>query len=78
MKSKTDKSIVALSHRVPCLQDILLALIAQDVQLSKEIIQDQNLDLDHIKKVLKDSTPFIQLVPQVLMREINSFLSLQD
>lgn len=78
MKSKTDKSIVVLNHRVPRLHDILLALIAQDVQLSKKIIQDQTLELEHIKMVLKASTSFIQLIPEVLIRQINSFLSAED
>jgi primosomal protein N'' len=77
MKSQLDKTVVPITQTVPRLEDILLALISQDPRLSISILFEENYDIPHIKAILKKNTPFIQVLPQVLMRQINSFLAPQ-
>ncbi|WP_157737133.1 F-box protein [Legionella lansingensis] len=59
------------------LQDIVLAAIAQNPDLSISIIHNKEYEIPHIKEALINSL-FIQLLPVEIQCEIISFLPIQD
>ncbi len=60
------------------LQDIVLAVIAQDPLLSEMLVQSKSFEDSHLHEVLTKITPFIQLLPLEIKCELLTFLPIQD
>lgn len=60
------------------LQDIVLAVIAQDPLLSEMLVQSKSVEDSHLHEVLTEITPFIQLLPLEIKCELLTFLPIQD
>ncbi|QLZ70413.1 hypothetical protein FOLKNPGA_03227 [Legionella sp. PC1000] len=60
------------------LQDMVVAVIAQDPFLSRALAQDKSFEDSRFIEVLKKIAPFIQILPTELKCELIMFLPLQD
>ncbi|PWY56717.1 hypothetical protein DGG96_04735 [Legionella qingyii] len=63
---------------IQSLQEIILAVIAQDPLLVIKLIQNKSFEDTLIPEILKKSTPFINLVPAELKCELLKFLPIRD
>ncbi|CAM2849913.1 Uncharacterised protein [Legionella steigerwaltii] len=80
MHSKSENTVtpVAKTHTPNKLQDIILAKIAEDPWLSLDIIHNEQLLISYFKEALKNSAPFISIVPKELKLLILELTPIKD